>query len=254
MRILITNDDGIYANGIQALRKAFAKLGEVTVVAPDREKSATGHCITVHHPIRVEEFCFIDQPCQAWAIDGTPSDCVKIAVQNLLDQPPDLIVSGVNRGPNLGTDVLYSGTVSAAIEGAIEGFPSLAVSLTSFNHPDYTYAAEFATQVGRLMVEDGLPAGTLLNVNVPALPREEIQGISISRLGNRRYKNIFHKRTDPRGKIYYWLAGEAYDLDDDDPLTDIAAIKRKEISITPIHFDLTNYQIMDQVKELVFKL
>ncbi|MDA8234621.1 MAG: 5'/3'-nucleotidase SurE [Clostridia bacterium] len=253
MRILITNDDGIHANGIQALRKAFSQLGEVTVVAPDREKSATGHCITVHDPIRVEELCFIDQPCKAWAVDGTPSDCVKIAVQKLMEHPPDLIVSGINRGANLGTDVLYSGTVSAAIEGAIEGFPSLAVSLTSFDYQDYSYAAEFAAKVGRFMVEEALPPGTLLNVNVPALPKEEIQGVSISKLGNRRYKNIFQKRTDPRGKIYYWMAGEVYDLDEDDPVTDVAAIKRKEISITPIHFDLTNYNLMDQVKDFGIK-
>jgi len=253
MKILITNDDGIYADGIQALRKAFAKMGEVTVVAPDREKSATGHCITVHQPLRVEEFCFIDQPCQAWAVDGTPSDCVKIAVQKLMSKPPDLVVSGINRGPNLGTDVLYSGTVSAAIEGVIEGFPSMAISLNSFSHPDYSYAAEFATKLGRLIIDRGLPPGTLLNVNVPSLPKEKIQGISVTRLGNRRYKNIFHKRTDPRGKIYYWLAGEVYDLDLDDPMTDVAALSRDEISITPIHFDLTNYKIMDQIEKWGFE-
>ncbi|MGB9802607.1 5'/3'-nucleotidase SurE [Desulfofundulus sp.] len=253
MIVLLSNDDGIHAPGLKALAESLQELGELYIVAPDRERSATGHGITVHRPLRLEMVNMHGLKARAWAVDGTPADCVKLAVEDLLPGPPALVVAGINQGPNLGTDVLYSGTVSAAIEGIINGLPALAISLASYGDHDFTRAAEVARKVVGLTIEKGLPRGTLLNINVPVA---EPRGVRFTRLGNRRYVNIFHKRTDPRGRIYYWMAGEPLDLEDNGNDTDVQAIRENFISITPIQLDLTDYRSLSvfrqQWKEINF--
>jgi len=250
IHILVTNDDGIYAPGIKMLWQELSRIGKVAVVAPDSERSATSHAITVNHPIRVDEFCVAKDNICGWRISGTPSDCVKIAVEALLPEPPDVIVSGINQGPNLGTDVIYSGTVSAAIEGAMHGIPSLAISLDSWlpsTADDFRPAAVFAVRLVQLLQDHALPPNTLLNVNVPALPEDRIQGVAITKLGVIRYKNTFEKRQDPRGRIYYWMGGDVMDTANE-PDSDVEAVKSGKISVTPIHFDLTNYAIINLLK------
>jgi len=247
LRILVTNDDGIGATGIGALWHELSKIADVIVVAPDVERSATSQAITVHSPIRVDTYCF-DNPCICgWRVGGTPADCVKIALETLLTEPPDIVVAGINHGPNLGTDVLYSGTVSAAIEGALHGIPAIAVSLDGGDNYDFQPAAEFTSKLVQNMFNRSLPPNTLLNVNVPALPAAKIQGVAITKLGVRQYENIFEGRRDPRGRMYYWMGGNVMDTENDID-SDIVAIKMSKISVTPIHFDLTNYSIMNLVQ------
>ncbi len=248
MRILLTNDDGITAPGIQALWRELSAIGEVTVVAPDSERSATSQSITVHQPIRVDQFCIEDPPLCAWRVGGTPTDCVKIAIEALLPARPDVVVSGINLGPNLGTDVLYSGTVSAAIEGALHGIPSLAVSLAAWKDADFGPAARFARKLVPTMAERKLPPDTLLNVNVPPLPADQLAGVQVTRLGTIEYENTFERRQDPRGRVYYWMGGSLVDAGNEEG-TDVTALKQGKISVTPIHFDLTNYAIMHLIEE-----
>ncbi|KUK53673.1 MAG: 5'-nucleotidase SurE [Desulfotomaculum sp. 46_296] len=247
MRILVVNDDGIYARGLSALVRGLKDLGEIYVVAPDRERSATGHSITVYRPLRVKKVSMSDFGVAAsWAVDGTPSDCVKLAVEDLLPNPPDIILSGINQGPNLGTDVLYSGTVSAAIEGFISGFPAIAVSLASFTDRDFSRAGDFTHTLVTTLEKVDFPQNFLLNVNVPV--GGEQKGVKITRLGNRRYINIFEKRTDPRGRIYYWMAGDLLDKEENSEGTDVSAVKNNYISITPLHLDLSDYSTIDNLK------
>ncbi len=254
VKILLSNDDGITAKGLEALRLAMEELGEVVVVAPDRPRSASGHAITVHKPLRVEEVKYPNRSTRGYSVNGTPSDCVKLALQGLLiDEQPDIVVSGINFGANLGTDVLYSGTVSAALEGVINGVPAVAVSLAGYEKEEYTIAAKVAAKVVQAVAEKGIEPETLLNVNVPPVPEAEIKGFAITKLGKRIYENTFEKRTDPRGKIYYWMGGEVVDLEGDDD-TDINAIKRGEVSVTPIVFDVTNYRLMSQLEKWQLKL
>ncbi len=248
MRALVTNDDGILADGIRTLAAELSTLGEVVVVAPDRERSATGHAITVLRPLRVEKIAIPGLDVEAWAVDGTPSDCVKLAVEALLDRRPDVVVSGINRGPNLGTDVLYSGTVSAAIEGAICGLPALAVSVAAFENCSYSCAARFATRMVSKVLEKGLPRDTLLNINVPSVDESEIAGVSVTKLGARKWKDVVDRRIDPRGRTYYWMAGAAVECDEDEG-TDAAAIRDNLISVTPIHLDLTRHDVIEQLKQ-----
>jgi len=247
MRILLTNDDGIYAPGIHALLPVLSQLGEVSIVAPDRERSATGHGITVHHPLRVEHYCIPDSQVCAWMVNGTPADCVKIAIQALLPEKPDLVVSGINAGSNLGTDVLYSGTVSAAVEGAILGVPAVAVSLDQHVDPNFSYAAPLTKLIIERMLQNGLPPNTLLNINVPAGGEADIRGLAITKLGNRHYENSFERREDPRGKVYYWMCGNVVDAEND-PDSDVSAIEKGYVSVSPVHFDLTSYQIMHMLE------
>ncbi|MCG0276547.1 MAG: 5'/3'-nucleotidase SurE [Thermosediminibacteraceae bacterium] len=252
MKILITNDDGIYAEGLLILAREISKIAKVIVVAPDRERSATAHAITMHKPLRVERAYLRDCPVESWMVNGTPSDCVKLALDALLSDPPDLVLSGINRGPNLGTDVIYSGTVSAAIEAAIYGIPAVALSVAAYENISYDYPAQFARKLCEVLAEKEFPKDTLLNVNIPPLEIEDIAGVLITHLGSRKYKNCFDRRQDPRGKTYYWLAGEVVeDLDDD--TSDVWAIKNNYISITPIHFDLTNYEVIDNIKKWELK-
>jgi 5'-nucleotidase len=248
MRILLTNDDGIHAPGIHALLPVLSELGEVSIVAPDRERSATGHGITVHYPLRVQHYCIPDSQVCAWMVDGTPADCVKIAVQALLPIKPDLVVSGINAGSNLGTDVLYSGTVSAAVEGVILGIPAIAVSLSQHENPDFTYAAQAAKRIIMKMLDQELPPNTLLNINVPPGQEHDIRGAAITKLGHRHYENTFEKRHDPRGRVYYWLGGDVLDVENDSD-SDIVAVQNGYVSVSPIHFDLTNYRIMHMLEK-----
>jgi 5'-nucleotidase len=244
LRILLTNDDGIGATGIQTLWHELAKIADVVVVAPDVERSATSQAITVHSPIRVDKYCFDNPRICGWRIGGTPADCVKIALEALMTEPPDIVVAGINHGPNLGTDVLYSGTVSAAIEGALHGLPAIAVSLDASDNYDFQPAAEFTSKLVQNIANRSLPPNTLLNVNIPAISSALIDGVAITKLGVRQYENSFECRYDPRGRMYYWIGGNVMDIENDDD-SDIAAIKMSKISVTPIHFDLTNYGIMN---------
>jgi len=247
MRILVSNDDGIWAPGIRALVEALSPLGEIFVVAPDRERSATGHGITVHWPLKVNKVDFGVQGVKAWEVEGTPADCVKLGIEVLTgDKRPDVVVSGINKGPNLGTDVLYSGTVSAAIEAIINEVPGIAVSLASYHEYDFSVTGKIAALMVEKLLENGISEDTILNVNVPALAIEKIKGIKVTRLGQRRYQNAFHERRDPRGRVYYWIGGEPIDLDASQD-TDIWAIDSGYVSVTPVHFDLTNYKIMQEV-------
>lgn len=269
MNLLISNDDGIFALGIRTLANTLAAAGHtVTVVCPDRERSATGHGLTLHKPIRAEqiESIFHDN-VSAWACSGTPSDSVKLALGAILDEPPDMICSGINHGANLGTDVLYSGTVSAAMEGALEGIPSIAFSLASFSDQHFQPAADFAATLVKHIQQHPLPVSMLLNVNVPAVPAHTIAGVKLTRQGIRRYDDFFEKRVDPRGKTYYWLAGEVVEevtstidtpppnstakLDDrrpeswtrslDNIETDVRVIQQNYITMTPLQFNLTSH-------------
>ncbi len=239
MHIMVTNDDGIHAQGIKALSEALRELGDVTVVAPDRERSAVGHSLTLHSPLRVFEL-----RAGYYAVDGTPTDCVNMGIHSLLPFRPDLVVSGINHGPNLGDDVTYSGTVAAAMEANLMGIPAIAVSLATFDHNGhFTAAAAVAVRVARQLMANGLPADTFLNINVPSCPPEEMGPPLITRQGKRSFVGKIVDKTDPRGRKYYWIGSEVPDFNDHEG-TDIYAINRNHVSITPLHLDLTNYESM----------
>ncbi len=239
MNILISNDDGIFSPGVIALAEAIACDHEVTVVCPDRERSATGHALTLQEPLRVDSIKgLFSENITAWACSGTPSDSVKLALDALLPKRPDLVLSGINRGANLGTDVLYSGTVSAAMEGVLEGLPSIAFSLTSFVSTEFGAGAAFARNLVRYINQFPLPEPVLLNVNIPAIVPQDICGVRLTRLGIRRWRDVFEKRVDPRGKTYYWLSGEVVEEEASSD-SDIQAIRNNYITITPLKYDLT---------------
>lgn len=248
LKVLLTNDDGVFAKGIISLAREMSKNFEVTIVAPDRERSATAHAITMHKPLRVEKAEIPNLNVPALMVNGTPSDCVKLGMEALLDSPPDMVLSGINRGPNLGTDVIYSGTVSAAIEAAIFGIPAIALSVVGYKNVSFDYPAKIARILCNQLALKDFPEGTLLNINIPALNKKEIRGIYITHLGIRKYKNTFDKRIDPRGREYYWMAGEVIE-DLEDKGSDVWAVRNNYISITPIHFDLTKYSIIDTIKK-----
>ncbi len=237
LRILLTNDDGIHAPGLRALSQALKPEHEVQVVAPEVEVSAVGHAITLATPLRVR-MVHRDGDFFGYAVNGTPADCVKIALQEILPQPPDAILSGINLGANVGVNVLYSGTVSAATEGAFLGIPSAAVSLDTRREADFEHAARFARALVPFLTARSVGPGVALNVNVPALPPERIRGVRITRQGTARFEERYERRTDPRGNVYYWLAGEKF-VANGQPDTDAEALGSHYISITPIHFDLT---------------
>ncbi|MFM2431403.1 MAG: 5/3-nucleotidase SurE [Cyanobacteriota bacterium] len=255
MKLLVSNDDGIFAPGVQALANRLAQAGhQVSVVCPDRERSAVGHGLTLHHPIRANPVeGLFDPAVKAWSCSGTPADCVKLALWCLLDEKPDWVISGINQGANLGTDVIYSGTVSAAMEGLVEGVPSIAVSLTSFTVRDFQPAADYAAQLVAQLQAQPLDEMILLNVNVPPVPTAAIAGVKLARQGLRRYVEVFEKREDPRGKTYYWLAGEVVEeVEDPTPdhalPTDVAAIRENFITITPLQYNLTAFGRVDRLQ------
>ena len=252
MRVLVTNDDGIGARGLQVLAERLSALGEVTIVAPAVERSAIGHAITLYEPLRVEKF-FVGDRFFGYSVTGTPADCVKIAVRALMPQPPDIVFSGINPGTNIGTNAVYSGTVSAAIEGAILGYPAVAVSLAAFKNINYDVAAEFSVTIAEKILKDPLPPETLLNINIPNCTKEKIKGVNITNLGARKYKNSFIERIDPRGQSYYWLGGEVIDGKDKEG-SDIYSVKDDFIAITPIHFDLTKFELIEKVKKWNIKI
>jgi 5'-nucleotidase len=249
--ILITNDDGIFAPGLYALYESLRAIAEVTVVAPDSERSAVGHAITISDPLRVSPFEKFGK-FFGHAVNGTPADCVKIAYFALLDRKPDLVISGINYGSNTGINVIYSGTVSAATEASILGIPSFAISLTTFIDADFTYAAKFAAQLVPILLENGLPKGTFLNVNVPNVPESEIRGVAITRMGMSIYNDKYDKRIDPRNRVYYWLTGSKINNEEDEA-TDDGAIEKNMVSITPIHYDLTNHGYLEALRRWEIK-
>ncbi len=236
MNILVTNDDGINAPGIIALASALRTIGNVTIVAPDREQSAVGHALTLHHPLRVTQLESL-----RYAVDGTPTDCVNLGIHTLLSEKPDLVVSGINRGGNLAEDVTYSGTVSAAMEATLMGVPAIAVSLvTTGPGTNYAAAGVIAARIARLVMHNGLPPDTFLNINVPDLPIEQINAPLITCQGKRHFDGMIVDKVDPRGRNYYWIGSVEVNFIDL-PGTDYAAICRNHVSITPLHLDLTNH-------------
>ncbi len=253
MRLLLTNDDGIFSEGLVILAQKLSHIADVTIVAPDRERSATAHAITMHKPLRVEKV-IIPQCCvNAWKVNGTPSDCVKLALEALLDFKPDIVLSGINRGSNLGTDVMYSGTVSAAIEAALSGIPAIAFSVTGYENINFDIPAELAMSLYQQIYIKKFPDNSLLNINIPPQNKENLNGVYITHLGIRKYKNSFDKRIDPRGRTYYWLGGEVIE-NTDDIGSDVWAINNNYISVTPIHFDLTKYDTIDYIKKWNLKI
>lgn len=243
MDILVTNDDGIYAPGINILAEALWELGEVVVVAPDRERSAVGHALTLHHPLRatkVKENVF--------SVDGTPTDCVNLGIHSLLSRKPDIVISGINRGGNLGDDVTYSGTVSAAMEATLMGIPAFAVSLvTDADGTNYQAAASFAAKLADTIFREGLPKDTFLNVNVPDMPADSLLSPVITSQGKRLYEGMIINKVDPRGRDYYWIGSVDLNFLDIEG-SDYTAISRGHISVTPLHLDLTNYNSFAQLK------
>jgi 5'-nucleotidase len=246
MRVLLTNDDGIHALGLRALYQELREDFEVHVVAPEVEMSAVGHAITLSSPLRVRAVK-LEQGFVGYSVSGTPADCVKIAVQELMEKPPDVVLSGINLGANVGVNVLYSGTVSAATEGAFLGIRSAAISLDTIHDPDYGFAARFSRELIGYLIKNGLRHGTALNVNIPSLPPSEIAGVAITRQGINRFEESFDRRIDPRGSTYYWLTGEI-PIEPENPDTDGAALKEHKISITPIHFDLTSVRDLESLR------
>ncbi len=244
MLILVTNDDGIRSEGILALARALKRMGEVYVVAPDRERTAAGPSLTLHKPLRIE----VMRP-RMFAISGTPTDCVNLAVNEILPRRPNLVVSGINRGGNLGDDVTYSGTVSAAMEGTLLGLPSIAVSQLGEDPFHFAAAARFAVRLARQVHREGLPPDTLLNVNVPDLPAREIKGMRVTCLGRRMFdSNNVIKKQDPRGKTYYWIGGNRISWEERKD-TDQEAVEGGRISVTPVHLDLTNYSALSALRD-----
>ncbi len=245
--ILVTNDDGINAPGIAMLYQSMQDIGEVVVVAPDSEMSAAGHSITLSDPLRVFEVD-LDNDIQGYAVNGTPAECVKIAIKALLDRLPDIVVSGINLGSNTGINVIYSGTVSAATEGVILGVPGIAFSLATYDAKDFAPAGEIAQQVTTAVIENGLPANTLLNVNIPPLPKEELRGITVTKQGKAFYEEKFDKRIDPRSRTYYWMSGERMTQDEEEN-SDEKLVQDGYVSVTPVQYDLTHYQFLDTLRK-----
>lgn len=247
MKILITNDDGIFSKGIAELAKVASEFGKVTVVAPDVERSAVGHAITISTLLRVTEV-EKDGIFFGHAISGTPADCIKIACSQILDSKPNLILSGINNGSNTAQSVIYSGTVSAASEGTINGIKSIAISIDSWKPKTYDLAANFLKQLIPNVLENGLPKGTLLNVNIPNVLPKDCEGIVVAKQGKARYVEYFEKRIDPTGRTYYWLGGRKMNLDTEPDIDDVAVMNNK-IAITPIKYELTNYKFLAELEK-----
>jgi len=250
--ILVTNDDGIDSPGLLALKQALSEIGDVSVIGPDHNWSAAGHSKTMHKPLRINKVHLADGD-HAYSTDGAPSDCVAIAVLGFLQKKVDLVVSGINNGSNMGDDITYSGTVAAAMEGIIWGIPSIAVSLDGYvpEEPEannFALAAQVAKRIAQRVLAERLPADTLLNVNVPNRDEKDIKGLEITRLGRRGYQDELIVRTDPFGRRYYWIGGGKPTFINE-PGTDIQAIADGKISVTPIHLDLTNHNLIPKLKE-----
>lgn len=243
--ILLTNDDGINAPGLKALSDSVSSVGETYVVAPDRERSASGHALTIHRPLKAT--CLEER---IYSLNGTPTDCVAIGISKILASPPDLIISGINNGPNLGDDITYSGTVAAAMEGTIYNIPSIAISINAMNgeEPMFDTAARVAADMARRVLKDHLPYDTLININVPNIPYEDIRGMRFTRQGRRVYDGAIQDSFSPWGENYYWIGGGTpyWEHADD---TDMQAVTEGYISVTPLHLDLTNYNALKLISE-----
>jgi 5'-nucleotidase len=245
LRVLLTNDDGVAAPGLLALARAFSRVATTFVVAPEHERSAASHAITLHKPLRAARSVLAGTDVPAWATNGTPADCVVLALLDLLAQPPDVVVSGINAGANLGMDLVYSGTVSGAVEAALFGIAAIAVSVAAIRDIHWAPAADFATLLVSRVAQHGLPRDTFLNVNLPNRPAAEIAGVEITRQSSRRYVSRVDKRTDPRGRDYYWLTGSAEEAESQAG-SDAWAVTQGRISVTPLRLDMT-YEGLDPV-------
>jgi 5'-nucleotidase len=250
-KILVTNDDGIDSPGIHALVIALKKVGDVVVVAPDRQQSAVGHALTVSKPLRVTPF-HRDGQMWGYAINGTPSDCVKLAISSILGYKPDLVFSGINHGQNTSINIIYSGTVSAATEGMLLGISSVAVSVASYSYSaELEAASEYSAELAKKLLKHSLPNGTLLNVNVPAVLKSDVKGIRITRQSRSYWKDIYEKRTDPMGRDYYWFSGE-YNVTDESNEADDVALNNGYISVTPLRLEFTDLGYFGDLKKILF--
>jgi 5'-nucleotidase len=248
MNILVTNDDGIHADGLRALAKALRPLGTVTVIAPDREQSAASHALTLHRPLRIKKV-----EDGVLSVDGTPTDCVLLAVHGFLKQKPDLVVSGINHGPNMGNDTAYSGTVAAAVEGTFLGIPSVAVSLATWEEADFEPAGAVAADLVKTFLEHGIRPGMCISVNIPPIPREAMKGVRVTRLGKRVFRDVIVEKTDPRGKLYYWIGGEDPTWEPDE-LSDFNAVSEGYVSATPLLLELTDTKAILEMERWELKL
>ncbi|MBI2849270.1 MAG: 5'/3'-nucleotidase SurE [Chloroflexi bacterium] len=246
MLILVTNDDGIASEGLAQLRQAISEIAETVVIAPDHNWSGAGHCKTLRRPLRVWETRLADGS-QGFATEGTPTDCVALGLLGLTGHRPEFVVSGINKGPNLGYDITYSGTVAAAIEAAISGVPSVAVSIDSHSGGDLHFTAHFSAILVKKAIRKGLDPSAFLNVNMPGIPRESIRGVEITRLGRRIYRDILVGRTEPNGDTYYCIDGDI-PTGAIEGGTDIMALARGMISITPLQMDMTEHQLIPDLK------
>ena len=258
MHILISNDDGIQAKGIQELIREIAKIARVTVVAPDGERSAQSQALTINRPLMVHEVDLKIDNVTAYSVGGTPADCVKLALEEILaSDTPDLVVTGINHGPNLGTDILYSGTVGAAIEGLMFGVPAIAMSLVTWGGQEWDFGA--AAKIAAFFAPQHIAAckkdktARLININVPNLPNESLRGVAITHMGVLKYENIFERRTDPRGRVYYWMGGDIAE-DECHAASDVEAVRAGKISITPLMVDLTDYKSLAAIAEWDLKI
>jgi len=245
--ILITNDDGINALGLSELYNELKKIGDVRIVAPAVECSGVGHGITILDPLRINKI-YNNSTFYGYAVNGTTADCVKTAVFSLFEKKPDIVISGINLGPNTGINMFYSGTVSGAAEGAILGIPSFAVSLATFKDPDYTYAAKLSRKFAEKILKNVIPKGIFFNLNIPPCPEKQIKGIKVTSQGRAVYKEKYDKRRDPFGRKYYWLTGQKIKQKNDLKM-DEGAVQADYVSITPLHIDLTNYAFIKELKE-----
>lgn len=246
MRILLTNDDGVDSAGLFALKRVLSDKHAVTVIAPDRNWSISGHARIMDKPLRVREYTMRDGST-AFTTDGTPADCVALAALGFIPEPPELVISGINHGSNMGDDITYSGTVAAAMEGIICGFPSIAVSMSPEPEWPVDVGAEFVDRLVDQVVKQGLANDILLNVNIPNVRHEEIRGVVITRLGKRTYKDELIARVDPRGNAYYWMGGNHIE-DSMDEGTDVAVVSEGYVSVTPIHLDLTDHKLIAKLQ------
>jgi len=243
LKILLTNDDGVFAPGIMAAKRALEEMEEVevTIIAPSRPRSGCGHSITLHKALRAEKVTLADGT-SGYSCSGTPSDCVVLGVSHLLTDC-DIVISGINNGPNIGEDLTYSGTVGAAMEGAICGLPAIAISLDTFTNEDFSVAGKYLKRITRFLLENPLPHDNFLNVNVPAVPAEEIKGIKFTEQGTRKYEERTEKRHDPRGGEYFWICGNVIQTGQDSDDSDYEAVKDNYVSVTPISLNLTNFEL-----------
>jgi len=241
-KILLTNDDGVHSPCLEDLRKSLSRLGEVTVVVPEKEMSTVSHSLTLNHPLRVQKI-----RKNVYITNGTPSDCINIAVLEIFKTKPDIVVSGINMGPNIGDDVTYSGTVAASIEATLRGMTSFAISLAAFKDYKFDAALEFSYIMASEILKRGLPKRMFLNVNVPNIPLKEIKGVEITHQAKRVYKETLVKRIDPRGNAYFWLGGDAPSADFEKG-SDYSAVLKNKISIMPVQLDLTDYKMINKLK------